>query len=282
MSFFTPGEGIFSTSIAVFNKEYGVDYDTDSGTSFSAPMIAGIIALGYNQFGYVPPDMVYESLNESLRMNDASSYVVDAARYLDSLNKKYNLIQEEQRSFKITGKNGSQSPLKTNTPSNLSDGDYLAAQGYIEKKDKNTYNLSERLPRQEVVALAMKLSNVYIPTSYTCRGVFWDVSSRRPNSWACRVIENALDYGIITKDGGNYFKPEDSLTLVEAVSMLLRASNIKIQQYSGGEFEPWQTNVIGTTFSLGLVENKFDFSTTRIATRKDIFAITRNILELRK
>ncbi|MCB9807574.1 S8 family serine peptidase [Candidatus Peribacteria bacterium] len=50
MSFATPGENIFSTSISVFNKEYGVDYDTDSGTSFSAPMISGIIALGYNQF----------------------------------------------------------------------------------------------------------------------------------------------------------------------------------------------------------------------------------------
>jgi len=96
----------------------------------------------------------------------------------------------------------------------------------------------------------MKLSNAYIPESYICRGIFWDVSARRPNSWACRTIENALERGIITQEGGNYFKPEESIPLVEAVSMLLRASNIRIQQYSGGEFEPWQTNVIGTAFSL--------------------------------
>jgi|GEM_PF-2644913 len=64
--------------------------------------------------------------------------------------------------------------------------------------------------------------------------------------------------------------------------MLLRASNIKIQQYSGGEFEPWQTNVIGTSFGLGLVENQFNFSISKKAVRRDIFSITRKIIELRK
>jgi len=64
--------------------------------------------------------------------------------------------------------------------------------------------------------------------------------------------------------------------------MLLRASNIKIQQYSGGEFEPWQTNVIGTAFSLGLVDHSFDFPISKIATRADVFAITRRILEMRR
>ncbi|MCB9807573.1 hypothetical protein H6768_06980 [Candidatus Peribacteria bacterium] len=47
--------------------------------------------------------------------------------------------------------------------------------------------------RQEVVALAMKLSNIYIPAEYQCRNIFLDVSSDKPNSWACRIIENAYD-----------------------------------------------------------------------------------------
>jgi hypothetical protein len=69
---------------------------------------------------------------------------------------------------------------------------------------------------------------------------------------------------------------------VEAVGILLRASNIKIQQYSGGEFEPWQINVIGTSFGLGLVEKQFNFSISKKAVRRDIFSITRRILQLRK
>lgn len=281
VSFFAPGENIFSTSIAVFNKEYGVDYDTDSGTSFSAPMIAGIIALGFNQFWYVSPDTVYETLHESVRMNSAGSYVVDAARYLDLLQKKQKIIREEQASFRATGKHKTSAPKED--LSKLSDPDYLANLGYIDKKSSQSlYRLSESLLRQEAVAFAMRFSNNYVPESYTCRGIFWDVSARRPNSWACRTIENALERWIITQDGGNYFQPEANLTLVEAVSMLLRASNIKIQQYSGGEFEPWQTNVIGTVFSLWLVDQDFDFPTSKIATRKDLFAIARRIVELKK
>lgn len=282
ISFATPGENIFSTSISVFNKEYGVDYDTDSGTSFSAPMISGIIALGYNQFWYVSPDTIYESLNESLRLNEAGVYQVDAALYIDTLSKKQKIILEEQKNFHSTWKNVARWALSESELDLLSDADYLATLGYIERKSSNAaYGLSEKLLRQEVVALAMKLSNIYIPAEYQCRNIFLDVSSDKPNSWACRIIENAYDKWIVTSSG-KYFWPEDSLSLVEAVGILLRASNIKIQQYSGGEFEPWQTNVIGTTFWLGLVESRFNFSISKKATRQDIFSITRKILELRR
>ncbi len=283
VNFFAPGENIFSTSIALFNKEYWVDYDTDSGTSFSAPMIAGIVALGFNQFGPVSPRIVYESLNESLRANESGEYVVDASLYLDTLSKKQKIIQEEQLFFQTTNQNKEEFFAQKNNLARLSDHEYLARLSYIEKKNSTSaYNLTGKIPRQEVVALAMKLSNAYIPNSYTCLWIFWDVSARRPNSWACPIIENALSRWIITQEGGNYFKPEEELPLVEAVSMLLRASNIRIQQYSGGEFEPWQTNVIGTAFSLWLVKNTFNFPVSKIAQRKDVFAIIRRIIEQRQ
>jgi hypothetical protein len=74
--------------------------------------------------------------------------------------------------------------------SKMSDADYLATLGYIEKRNSpDAYALSERFLRQEVVALAVKLSNVYIPSDYVCRNIFADISSQKPNSWACRVIE---------------------------------------------------------------------------------------------
>ena len=72
----------------------------------------------------------------------------------------------------------------------------------------------------------------------------------KPYSGSCSLVELALKRGIITQEGGAYYRPLDEVSLVEAVSMLLRASNTKIQQYSGGDFEPWQTNVIGTAFDL--------------------------------
>lgn len=283
VSLFAPGENIFSTSIAVFNKEYWVDYDTDSGTSFSAPMISGIVALGFNQFGRVPPDIVRESLNESLRLNESGQYTVDASRYLEILNQKQIIIQEYQSSFHLQNKITEQILTQKNNLSRLSNTEYLATLGYIERNTSTgAYNLSGYLSRLEMAELAMKLSEIQIPKWYICRWIFADISAISPDSGSCPLVETALQRGIITQDGGNYFKPRENISLVEAVSMLLRASNIKIQQYSGGEFEPWQTNVIGTSFGLGLVENQFNFSISKKAVRRDIFSITRKIIELRK
>lgn len=64
--------------------------------------------------------------------------------------------------------------------------------------------------------------------------------------------------------------------------MLLRAGDIKIQKYSGGEIEPWKINIIGTAFNLGVVERDFDFSPDRQATRGVLFGIARKISELQK
>jgi hypothetical protein len=126
------------------------------------------------------------------------------------------------------------------------DGDYLAAFGYITKKPSlAAYKLQEYVLRQEVVALATRIGDVEIPDYYQCRNIFADVSASKPNSWACRVIENAYDEWIVSKDS-NYFGPEAKISLVEAVGILLRAGDIKIQKYSGGEIEPWKINIIGT------------------------------------
>jgi len=111
-----------------------VDYDTDSGTSFSAPMIAGIIALGFNQFGAVSPDIVYDSLNESLRINSSGAYIVDASRYLDILKQKQKIIQEQQLFFHTNEKAKEQTVTQKSKLSRLSDPEYLAALGYISKK----------------------------------------------------------------------------------------------------------------------------------------------------
>jgi len=129
--------------------------------------------------------------------------------------------------------------------------------------------------------LATRLADIKIDDNYQCQNIFSDVSTGKPNSWACRVIENAYQEGIITKEG-NSFGPESRTNLVEAVGMLLRAGDIKIQQYSGGEIESWKINIIGTAFSLGIVDRDFDFSPDRQATRGVIFSIARKISEIQR
>lgn len=274
VSVFAPGENIFSTSIAVFNKEYGVDYDTDSGTSFSAPMVTGIVALWFNQFWYVPPDIVYETLKESLVLNSKGVYTLNAEKYIEVLSSKESIIREKQALFSLSKKHDNNTSFLGNNLSHLSDQEYLVKKGYI---DKTNYDLDKPLLRKEALVFSMKFSHQYAPSS-SCSWVFVDVP--KSNTWICGIVELALKQWVITQDRGKYFEPDRNISLVEAVSMLLRASHIKIQQYSGGEFEPWQTNVIGTTFSLWLVDHTFDFPTSKVATRKDLFAIARRIIEL--
>lgn len=154
---------------------------------------------------------MYGSLQESLRANNSGNYVIDAALYLDVLSKKQKIIQLEQNILLLTGKNigtSENTELAGVTEKDLlklSDGDYLATFGFITKKSSRyAYKLDEFMPRQEVVALATRIGAVQIPDDYECRNVFSDVSSSKPNSWACRTIENAYYNNIISK-GQSHF-----------------------------------------------------------------------------
>ncbi len=80
-----PGEDIVSTSIPAYNSNFGSHYNVQSGTSFSAPIISGIVALGYNKYGYVDPVTVFDSLLESRTKNEVGNYVVNANSYIDIL-----------------------------------------------------------------------------------------------------------------------------------------------------------------------------------------------------
>lgn len=108
-----------------------MDYDTSSGTSFSAPMIAGIVALGYNKFGYITPDTIYTTLNESTELNESGIPVVNAEKYLSLLEKKSETIKKEQSAFQKTGKNMFATNNKNQPSQNkedlsrLPDGDFL-------------------------------------------------------------------------------------------------------------------------------------------------------------
>lgn len=92
--FMAPWVDIVSTSIPVFNSEYGGNYNIQDGTSFSAPIVSGIIALGYNQYGQISPNIIYDALNDSLTENKVWNKFIDAEKYIDILGEKLNLDTE--------------------------------------------------------------------------------------------------------------------------------------------------------------------------------------------
>lgn len=81
VDFYAPGENIASIWL---EKEY---FQISNWTSLSAPIIAGIIALWYNKYWETPPDIVYDTLNNSKKWN-----TIDAVLYLNNLDKYFDSI----------------------------------------------------------------------------------------------------------------------------------------------------------------------------------------------
>ncbi|MBP7773718.1 S8 family serine peptidase [Candidatus Gracilibacteria bacterium] len=277
IAFMAPGEGIVSTSIPFFNTEFGTNYNIANGTSFSAPMITGIIALGYNQYGWVSPKIVRASLNESLTKNSVGNYFVDASKYLDALKSRLSTIQKEQ--LQHSTKTTNQKTIDSN-----SDGNVLASFGIVKQQDsEEAYNLNSNVLRQEVIGMAMKLGGFNLPESYTCRNIFKDVSSSKPNTWVCRAVEIGADNDIVSTLNKS-FNPESSITRAEALALLMKAAGIKIEtsnttpKYSDVT-EGWQINLINTAFSYSFIDEADKFYPNRNATRGEIFNMAKRILK---
>lgn len=276
IAFFTPGVWIVSTSIPLFGWEYGTNYNTANGTSFSAPMITGIIALGYNQYGYVSPKIVKESLSASLTKNAVWNLVVDASKYLDALGKKSDIIRQEQLSY-----NSRTSERKTIDVN--SDGNVLASFGIVKQQDsEEAYNLNSNVLRQEVVGMAMKLWKFTLPENYACKKMFKDVSSLKPNNWICRAVEVGAENGVVST-ANKSFNPESSITRAEALAILLKAAGIKIEESTTSKYSDvtvaWQKNLVNTAFSYSFIDDTEMFYPNKNATRGEIFNMAKRILK---
>lgn len=275
--FSAPGEGIVSTSIPKFNEKYGTNYNIGDGTSFAAPMVTGIIALWYNQYGYVSPKIVKECLNESLTKNSVWNMVIDASKYLDALASRLSTIQNEQKNDNARTSN--QKTIDAN-----SDGNVLASFGIVKQQDsEEAYNLNSYVLRQEVVWMAMKLWKFDLPESYLCKRMFKDVSSTKPNNWICRAVEIGAENGIVSSLNKS-FNPESSITRAEALAILMKAAGIKINESStvskySDVTIAWQINLVNTAFSYSFIDDTDKFRPNDKATRGEIFNMAKRILK---
>lgn len=164
------------------------------------------------------------------------------------------------------------------------DASFLASSGIINKQDtEDGYNLKSNVLRQEVIGMAMKLGKFDLPNDYICQKVFLDVSSTKPNNWACRAIEIGVTKGIVSSLNKT-FRPESTITRAEALAILMRAAWIKVEDSSGvSKFtdvkEGWQINVVNTALSNGFIDLSDNFYPNKNATRGEIFNMAKRILK---
>lgn len=165
----------------------------------------------------------------------------------------------------------------------LNYAEYLADKHVIvRQRPIENYALSDRVLRQEVVGIALRLTagnfrnieTITLPEPYTCANIFLDVSQTKPNSWACRSVEIAAKYGIITKNN-HHFRPEDDITRAEAIAMVL--SGVKLMPKTDGS-RPWQEVVMETSKNLGILPEWVTASDEKI-TRGELFYVVSNIIK---
>ncbi len=82
------GEGVVST--ALVGSEFG-EYMIADGTSLAAPIVAGVIGLGYNKYGPTHPHIVYDALMAS----DGDNGIPHADEYLTQLGRRHLTSAEE-------------------------------------------------------------------------------------------------------------------------------------------------------------------------------------------
>jgi hypothetical protein len=102
-------------------------------------------------------------------------------------------------------------------PADENNANFLAQEGVIVDQSSNpaNYRFGDKILRQEIVAIALKMRGVELPQNYACKKYFSDVTA---NDWICRAVELASDHGIISRN--TIFRPKDFVTRAEALAML--------------------------------------------------------------
>jgi len=169
----------------------------------------------------------------------------------------------------------------TNTDINIANN--LAINNIIidQSSSPNNYNLDDKILRQEVIGIALKIKWIDLPGDYSCKKYFSDTSK---NDWVCRAVELAADYWIVTKLNRS-IRPRDSITKAEALAIIMNAGDV---QYSKNVIRTgyplntsqWQIDILEWAVNMWIISTANWFNLNNKALRKEVFEFANNVLNL--
>lgn len=192
------------------------------------------------------------------------------------------------------------------TQTDIDNATYIASKGIITTQSTTAgYRLDDTITRAEVVGIALKLGGTTLPEWYICKKYFWDTVK---NDWICRAVELGADMDLISRANVK-FRPQDKITKAEALSILVRAAKIQLQeprritQLDGSVwslytdlkdlgFTQWQADLLDSISDCKIF-NKWiscedgadaniaikNFKPNSVSTRAEVFGFAKNILE---
>lgn len=133
------------------------------------------------------------------------------------------------------------------TKHNLESADFLAQKWIINDNSLSAtnYNLDFNITRREMLKVLMNVSGKTV--SNTCTGEFVDMNN---SDWGCKYAESALINWYIASNLA--FRPDDNVTQIEALKMIMQAANIPRDQNID-----WRAGYVSRAYSRGLLEENF-------------------------
>ncbi len=83
----------------------------------------------------------------------------------------------------------------------------------------NLYNLDKPVLRQEIGLISRRVS--WVAENSSCKNIFKDVSSTKPNDWVCKNIEALVENKLISAN--EFFNPERNISKSEALIMFIKS-----------------------------------------------------------
>lgn len=143
------------------------------------------------------------------------------------------------------------------------------------KGNPSLYNLDSKVLRQEIAAVSRWVA--WIDKSTTCKNIFSDVSSTKPNSWICYNVEPLVENSLISKN--DKFRPEDYITKTEALGMLIKSIWFDYK-YNSDDSRGWQEQIVSYAVNKWIVDNFTDYNTE--ATRWWVFEVADFSMEVKE
>lgn len=133
------------------------------------------------------------------------------------------------------------------TESDVDAANFIASKGIINDNANNVpaYMLGNHITRREMLKVMMNLSEKTFPES--CTGKFQDMKS---TDWGCKYAEAALANGYIAANQS--FRPNDLVTQVEALKMIMQAKGISQEKTSD-----WREGYVKTAQAQNIISESY-------------------------
>lgn len=251
-----PGVAIVSTAVPAYSSLGGF-YDIANGTSFSAPIVTGIVSLLKATY----PTLTSE---EAIRLliSNANNGVVDAYATLNekfapsNVDSNKNEDSNNGTGISITSSN-EENPFSDLPASNRNKNAilYLYKEGIINGYPDKTFKPENTVNRAELLKILVEGQGIS-PSIDNYKNCFPDVKT----DWYAPYVCYAKSFGWVEGYPDGTFKPAQTVNKVEALKMLLNSQRVNIaetvvsESFNDVKKGDWFAQYVYKAKSLGILE----------------------------